>query len=125
MVEERIKLEDEDIDIYGLDRQPIEWFVRFHVHNGKKEAEQLKSQILQDHEIVNQTTKILINHCGETGKNEGLIETLQRLSEIVNRLRERIKDLVFQINEYPEWQQKEHMMNLVVKELQKIMEEKS
>ena len=50
---DRIPPKEKDIDIYGLDRQPTEWFVRFHVHNGKIEAEQLKSQFLQDHEIVN------------------------------------------------------------------------
>lgn len=41
-------------------------------------------QILDDHEkarLCDELCKILINHCGEDGDNEGAVDTLNRISE--------------------------------------------
>lgn len=64
------------------------WYLEIHT----TKPVELMEQITSDYNIVNQTTKILSNHCGETGKNEGLIETLERLSDTVNKLKERMKN---------------------------------
>jgi len=46
----------------------------------------LKNQ--EEAELCQQLIKILINHCGETGKNEGAVETLNRIIEDAEKLRE-------------------------------------
>jgi hypothetical protein len=64
----------------------------------------------EDSILCQQLIKILVNHCGETGENEGAVETLNRIIEdadkwnkdhdycktnleIVERLKEELKDL--------------------------------
>jgi len=50
----------------------------------KEQAKQLKQQILDDYEkarLCDELCKILMNHCGEDGDNEGAVETLNRISK--------------------------------------------
>jgi hypothetical protein len=84
----RIPIKEEDVRMIEYDDESIVLRIK-----GVKNTDYttFKSQISQDYEVVNQATKILINHCGETGKNERLIETLQRLSGTVNRLNDSIQ----------------------------------
>jgi len=44
----------------------------------------MRHQILDDYEkarLCDELTKILMNHCGEDGDNEGAVETLNRISK--------------------------------------------
>lgn len=57
-------------------------------HSTTKEQEhryyKLKHQFQDDHEkarLCDGLTKILMNHCGEDGDNEGAVDTLNRISE--------------------------------------------
>jgi pantoate kinase len=46
-------------------------------------------------ELETQLVRILINHCGEEGDNEGAVETLQRIikkAELYDRLMEKLKN---------------------------------
>jgi len=54
----------------------------------EKRLEELNKQILDDYEkarLCDGLTKILMNHCGEDGDNEGAVDTLNRISEKVKK----------------------------------------
>ena len=46
------EITEDEIDIYGLDKQPMEWFVRIHSIKGKKGAEEIKQEILQGQKLI-------------------------------------------------------------------------
>jgi len=104
--------------------------------NKKKRMEQITSQILrnqEDADLCEKLTKILMNHCGETGENEGAVETLERIIEdaeintrilvqaqndavIVERLKRRTEEIESDKISYYEYR---HLNAL--RELQKIL----
>lgn len=64
-----------------------------------KQADKIKQQILQnqkDAQEYRKVEKILINHCGETGQNEGLVETLERIQSQHKKLVDAIQKIVEQ-----------------------------
>ena len=64
---------------------------KVYVHGEYVTKEQvLKNQ--EDAELCQKLIKILINHCGETGENEGAVETLKRKLEDAEKL-ERVDSL--------------------------------
>jgi len=61
--------------------------------NSYNDIEELKQRILknqEDAELCSKLVKILSNHCGEEGDNEGAVETLERLIKIIERLKKRV-----------------------------------
>lgn len=94
----RIPLTDEDINLLNLSHGNIHYLTITLYEKGRSFRE-LKKQILDDYEyreyynekyveelkekadLHDQLIKILIQHCGEDGDNEGAVKTLNRIIE--------------------------------------------
>ncbi len=110
------------------DDEPLKDTVEICQKCHKIHHDKINKQNQEDAELCQQLIKILSNHCGETGNNEGAVETLNRIIEDAemfeygekhsvenNKIVERLKKLI----EDKKW----YGRDATVEELQKILGE--